>query len=56
MDGKQKHVDIKLSVQDAFLESPSPGTLKIKRLESQQILKICFKLNMQYFYLFFMTG
>jgi hypothetical protein len=32
-----KNVDIKFSAHDAFLESPSSGTLKIERLESQII-------------------
>ena len=34
-----KNVDIKLSTNNAFLESPSSGTLKVERLESQIILK-----------------
>ena len=29
-----KSVDIKFSVHDTFLESPSSGTLKIERLET----------------------
>ena len=37
---KKKKVDIKFSAHDAFLESPSSGTLKIERLESQIILKV----------------
>ena len=32
-----ENVDIKFSAHDAFLEQPSSGTLKIKRLESQKI-------------------
>jgi len=35
--GTNKNVDIKFSAQDAFLEYPSSGTLKIERLESQII-------------------
>ena len=34
-----KNVDIKLSVHNTILEQPSSGTLKVKRLESQIILK-----------------
>jgi len=37
--GDNKNVDIKSSVYDAFLESPSSGTLKIEKLEHQIILK-----------------
>jgi len=32
-----KNVDIKIGAHDAFLEKPSPGNLKIKRLERQII-------------------
>jgi hypothetical protein len=34
-----KNIDIKLSEYDAFLESPSSGTLNVERSESQTILK-----------------
>ena len=39
VDIKSKNLDIKVSGNDSFLESPSSGTLKVKRLESQIILK-----------------
>jgi hypothetical protein len=32
-----KNVDMKYSAHDTFVEQPSPGTLKIDRLESQII-------------------
>ena len=33
----KKHVDIKFSAHDTFLEQPPSGTLEIERLESQII-------------------
>ena len=35
----KKHVDIKFSAHDVFLESPSPGALNVERLEIQIIFK-----------------
>ena len=32
-----KNVDIKFSLHEAYLESPSSGTLKVEKLENQMI-------------------
>ena len=37
--GYNRNVDINFSAHDAFLESPSSGTLKIEKLEHHIILK-----------------
>jgi len=36
---RNKNIDIKFSVHDTFLESPSSGMLKVERLKNQIILK-----------------
>ena len=38
-NGYNRNVDINFSAHDAFLESPSSGTLKIEKLEHHIILK-----------------
>jgi hypothetical protein len=45
---QNKNVDIKVGAQDAFLEQPSSGTLRVKRLKRQLIYAKGHKHDCQY--------